>query len=268
MDLPTPDYLLHIQYGNPDNLNARILIHRLFSTGTQEWHDFIFNHLAITAHMRVLAMGAGNANQWRANRKRFPETASIILSDFSVGMLREARLADQEHPVLKLACLDAQAAPFADKCFDLVTANHMLYHVPVPSYAIREAARLIKPGGRFMAVTNGETHMQELDMLLHEFSPSYQRESSMHSSFSLENGEAQLRPCFGAVEQVMFDSDLWVTDAALLSAYAYSTPAVKETFDPQSFDTLTAFFQEKIEKEGGIFIRKRTGMFLATGPLV
>ena len=49
--------------------------------------------------------------------------------------------------------------PFADSNFDVVTARHMLYHVPNMTKAIREAKRVLKPGGRFLAVTNDDGYM-------------------------------------------------------------------------------------------------------------
>ncbi|MFZ3070511.1 MAG: class I SAM-dependent methyltransferase [Anaerolineaceae bacterium] len=263
-----PNYLTRYQYQDSRNLNARIQIHKLFSTGTQDWNDFIFEHLNIMAGMRVLALGCGNATQWQVNQQRFPATAQVILTDLSFGMVQEAQAALGGQPMFAALCQDAQNLAFGSQTFDLVTANHMLYHVPTPVRALAEAARLLKPSGRLMAATNGNGHLKELDSLLREFDPGYQPESSMHAAFSLENGMLQIKPYFGEVEVIKYPSDLWVTDAALLSDYAFSTPNVKERFPADQQPGLTRFFQSRIVRDGGIFIKKETGIFLAARPAV
>ena len=57
---------------------------------------------------------------------------------------------------------DAAALPFSDAAFDVVTARHMLYHVPDVAAVLAEFRRVLKPGGRFLAVTNAEGYMAEL----------------------------------------------------------------------------------------------------------
>jgi SAM-dependent methyltransferase len=43
---------------------------------------------------------------------------------------------------------DAEALPFADESFDLVTSFGVLHHTPNTQTAIREAIRVLRPGGR------------------------------------------------------------------------------------------------------------------------
>ena len=44
---------------------------------------------------------------------------------------------------------DATALPFPDDCFDVIIANDVMEHVAEPEAVLREAHRVLKPGGRF-----------------------------------------------------------------------------------------------------------------------
>ena len=49
---------------------------------------------------------------------------------------------------------DAHALPVADGYFDLVLANNLLEHLWYPFVAVREFARVLKPGGRLLGVAS------------------------------------------------------------------------------------------------------------------
>ena len=44
----------------------------------------------------------------------------------------------------------------------MVAALWMLYHVPDVDRAIAEVRRVLRPGGLFVAVTNGDGHLADL----------------------------------------------------------------------------------------------------------
>ncbi len=82
------DYLKDDQYHSPDNLNFRITLHELYSTAKVPWTTWIYEHLGIAEDQNVLAVGCGNATQWRDNTGRFPDSSRFFLMDLSIGMLR------------------------------------------------------------------------------------------------------------------------------------------------------------------------------------
>ncbi len=260
------EYLRQVQYCTADNLNARIQIHKRFSTGTQRWEDFVFEHLPDLSGKRLLALGCGNATQWRANRERFALDATIILTDLSEGMLAEARPDLEGDGRFTLRCMDASRLEFEDASFDFVTANHMLYHVPDIAQTLAEVARVLKPDGAMMAATNGENYMLDLDLLLTEFWPDYGGLHTMSIKFNLQNGSDQLSQWFGVVEKKLYTGDLWVTEAQPLVDYVYSTPRVQQVIPLDQREAMRVFFQARIDQAGGILIRKETGLFLASLP--
>jgi SAM-dependent methyltransferase len=89
---------------------------------------------------------------------------------------------------------DVQSLPFADGSFDCAVAAWMLYHVPDLDRGLAELARVLRPGGRLVAVTNSENSLRELWAQFGERSRRVQ-------PFSAENGEPRLRRHFAHVER-------------------------------------------------------------------
>ncbi|QRN84151.1 class I SAM-dependent methyltransferase [Chloroflexota bacterium] len=259
------DYLKDDQYHSPDNLNFRIALHELYSTAKVPWTTWIYEHLGMAEDQNVLAVGCGNATQWRDNASRFPDSSRFFLMDLSIGMLRGARREiGEDDPRFNYFSGDAQYLPFDDALFDRVTANHMLYHVPTIELAVAECARVLKPDGLFMAATNGATHMVDLYHLFEEFSPGFRIPDSDRRRFGLQNGQEYLASQFAEVRLDCYQSDLWVTDGQALVNYAFSMWDVEDDITNQKAAEMLAFFNQKIEKDGGIKIRKETGVFLAS----
>jgi len=98
---------------------------------------------------------------------------------------------------------DVQALPFPDETFDCAVAAWMLYHADDVSLAIAELARVLRPGGRLVAVTNGAGHLAELRELAGEGG------WWTGLPFSRENAVGLLESSFSAVEGR--DAGGWVT---------------------------------------------------------
>jgi SAM-dependent methyltransferase len=106
---------------------------------------------------------------------------------------------------------DVQALPFGDAEFDVVLAAWMLYHVPDVDRALSELARILRPRGRLVAVTNSDDHLRELGELLGG--------TGLQSSFSGENGEQLLLRHFAAVERR--EAYGWIVFPSRSEAQAY-----------------------------------------------
>ncbi|MCA8980251.1 MAG: methyltransferase domain-containing protein [Planctomycetes bacterium] len=51
-----------------------------------------------------------------------------------------------------------EVIPYADECFDVVVADNVLEHLERPREVFREVARVLRPGGRFIAKTPNKRH--------------------------------------------------------------------------------------------------------------
>lgn len=257
------EYLRTQQYHNANKLNDRIQLHVRFSTNPYEWHRWVFDQFALPAAARVLEVGCGPGRLWSRNSDRLPPGWQITLSDFSAGMLAEARQNLAGARPFGFEQADAQALPFAEAAFDAVIANHMLYHVPDRPRALAEFRRVLRPGGRLYAATNGEAHLRELHELAARLAPELSRwGGAAVDGFNLENGGAQLAQHFAAVELRRFPNALVVTEAAPLVAFILSMHVADQASEQQRAELL-AQVEAILREQGPIQITKDTGIFVA-----
>ena len=234
-----PEYLKNEQYSSSSNLRARISLHELFSTNPHGWHRWVFDRLRLPDAPAVLDIGCGSAALWRKNLERIPPGWTVVLADFSEGMLGDAvaALGEGAERFTTVAC-EAQALPFRDEMFDTVIANHMLYHVPNRPAALSEMRRVLRSDGTFFASTVGLDHMQEVDRIVAWRRPGCS-EFETASKFGLENGAEQLRHHFAALRVDTYDDSLEVTDVAPLLDYIRSIPHEVELDDSDLMGLVT-----------------------------
>jgi len=257
-----PQYLKTEQYKDASNLNARVEIHKRFSTNSYGWNRWVFDALeALPQQARVLELGCGPAYLWAGNADRIPAGWNITLSDLSEGMLDEARKnVSRSGHSFEFKQIDAQSIPFDDETFDVVIANHMLYHVPDRAKAITEIRRVLRsPGGRLIATTVGDQHMKELNAWLRRVSadPNF---ALFPLAFTLESGLAQLRPYFRQVEMRRYEDNLQITEIEPLMAYIHSSMQVKK-FSESALAELRSDLERELQSKGMLFVGKDSGLF-------
>jgi len=253
------------QYENASNLRARINIHETYSVNKYGWMRWYFDELNLPKKCKILELGCGDANLWRKNKDRLPKGLDITLSDFSKGMLDDAKLTLAENAKeFKFQIIDAEEIPYEDCSFDIVIANHMLYHVEDIGKALSEIYRVLKPGGYIYSSTVGQNHMSGIRDIMLKFKSETMdiKSSDVTSRFQLENGVKKLKKWFDNIEMKRYEDNLIVTEAKPIIDYIFSMPGnVRESFDKERLDELIKYLKNKIATEGGIYITKDTGLF-------
>jgi SAM-dependent methyltransferase len=260
-----PHYLVQDQYRDATRLDARIELHRRFSTNPRGWHAWVFDQLPGPAQARVLEVGCGTGALWSQNCDRVPTGWHVVLGDLSAGMVGDARrLLDELAGRCLWLALDAQCLPFAAGSFDLVLANHMLYHVADRRRAIRELRRVLRATGTLVAATNGERHLAGLLELAARFAPELGAAAPPATTgFSLENGRQQLLHAFGRVARRDFEDALVVTEAGPLADYLGSMEHCRAIRGRRH--ELVEFLASELGRHGPIRIEKAAGLFVASG---
>lgn len=249
------------QYADSKNLLIRTALHQKYSTNPTSFHDWLFDRYRFFGGCRILELGCGTGGFWEKRIEKLPNNTEMILSDFSEGMLKEVREKFSHRANLTIQKIDIRDIPFADETFDFVIASHMLYHVPDLPKGISQVRRVLKTGGTFYASTLSENGMTRyLHDTLQRFNPALEVFCPGSYSFTLENGEAVLKPFFRRVEQYTHRDSLRVVQTRdlidWLASTIYFTACSKE-----EFDRLYDFFESIRVKKGYIEIPKLTGMF-------
>jgi ubiquinone/menaquinone biosynthesis C-methylase UbiE len=173
-------------------------------------------------------------------------------------------------PDIHFSLLDVSYLPFPADSFDVVIANHMLYHVPNRVQALANIRRVLRPGGRLYAATNGQRHLAELyAWVARAFGLDTGEEIRLsHSgtlSFNLENGADQLRASFKKVELRRYQDALAITAVEPLIEYTLTMMGdLPSLLDKNGIQKLRDLWQQELQENGVIHISKDTGLFIAS----
>ena len=256
------------QYQTTDPLQARIALHKRFSTNPILWYVWLYDRVPLDGQGRLLEVGCGPGDLWVENQDRLPDGWSFFLSDLHPSMVDQAqqRIGRRSCWVYMLA--DAQAIPFGSAEFDLVVANHMLYHTADPDQVLQDIARVLKPGGWFLTATNGPNHLLELRQLMSRFLPESWfaedtgQEPAGLPSFNLENGNTWLRPHFTEIEASRHPTSLRVTEVEPLLDYIRSHFPGRIEADEEMIQPITEFLKRDIAEHGAFNISKEVGCII------
>ena len=218
--------------------------------------NWIFSNYKITKGMNVLELGCGTGDMWKDHEDLIKSCSKLVLSDFSEGMLENAKTNIRSDAYVEYRVIDIQDIPFEAESFDVVIANMMLYHVPDMARGLSEVRRVLKTGGAFYCATFGEHGIIEY---LSKNLGAYGVEDNVNKNFTLQNGKEILAPFFSDVQRLDYEDSLAVTEIDDLVEYIYSL---------SSMTTLSAVPKKEIHDlltkqmvDGFLSVPKEYGMF-------
>ncbi|WP_433788833.1 class I SAM-dependent methyltransferase [Actinoplanes sp. CA-252034] len=233
------------------NLTARMALHA-YGTNPQDWFTFVAARLP--AGGDVLEVGAGTGALWsRVDRRGM----RLTLTDFSAAMCDRLREVDDA----TVQRCDATRLPFAAGSFDTLIGNHMLYHLDDPRAALREFARVLRPGGRVFVAVNGRDHHTEITAL----GPAVGRPdltlSAVHNDVTAETVPQWMARHFDAVTVERYPGDLAVPSPEPVLAFLASVAA--EPLTPAERSAARDLVAARIAADGVFRVRRHTVLISA-----
>jgi ubiquinone/menaquinone biosynthesis C-methylase UbiE len=120
-------------------------LHGIEQAGLREMRQEVLSQ----AEGRTIDLGAGTG----VNFDLFPEAVSeLVMAEPGQHMIKQLRAKVGDRPGLEVVQASAQELPFADDSFDTAVFTLVLCTVPDPAAALRETARVLKPGGKLLFI--------------------------------------------------------------------------------------------------------------------
>jgi SAM-dependent methyltransferase len=222
------------QYETEHGLAARKAIYDEVSGA--DAREVAFAAVAEVAPRRVLEVGCGEGEL--AARMQGDLGVEVAALDQSLRMVELSRARGVDAVVG-----DVQELPFADASFDVAVAAWMLFHVADLDRGLAELARVLRPGGRLVAVTNDSDHLHELFQLAGA--------ERFELTFGGETGEQLLSRHFARVDRRDADGTVTLRDAETIRSYLRSS------------DALAPYAESVPELAEPLVARRRQAVFVA-----
>ena len=121
------------------------------------WRRTVVRLSQVQAGMRVLDCATGTGDLALAFKNAVGKSGHVVGTDFCAEMMETAPDKARKNGMdIRFEVADAMNLPYPDNSFDIASISFGIRNVDVPAQALREMARVVRPGGRVVVLEFGQ----------------------------------------------------------------------------------------------------------------
>jgi len=274
MNSENSEQIVRRHYATDEHLRIRQETHAKYTVPDRSFADWVLERVNWGDDADVLDVGCGTGLYYDKLIERHPDIKYVGID--LVDMMLQGHSGYGNKAMLMQS--DAQKLPFPNESFDVVMANHMLYHVEDVEVAVSELARVLRPDGQLVIAANSINTMPEMQVLMRRAIVLLTRGGAAQvrapelpsDRFALENGTRLLSRYFFAVVRHDLPSALVFPEVDPAMAYLESTRDLREASLPQDvvWEDVMMIMRQQINQLvkhlGELVISKQAGVLIAS----
>ena len=138
-------------------------IHRL-------WKEKLIDWMSPQAGSSLIDVASGTGDIAKLFLKKLNKNGVVTCVEPNSEMLEQGRIKLKKFKSIKLINSQAEKLPFSEDTFDYYTISYGIRNVTNINVALKEAFRVLKPGGRFMCLEFSKINNEILNFLYNQYS--------------------------------------------------------------------------------------------------
>ena len=149
------------------------LMNDLMSLGVHRlWKKEFMYYLNPQKSTKLLDVASGTGDIAKLYLKKINYTGTAYCVDENAGMLKISKKKFKNNPKVKWFCNDAEKLPFKNETFDYYTISFGIRNIENINVALKEAYRVLKPGGRFLCLEFSKIQNDVINKIYKSYSKS------------------------------------------------------------------------------------------------
>ncbi|MFP4441082.1 MAG: SAM-dependent methyltransferase [Chloroflexaceae bacterium] len=210
--------------------------------------DLMIRHMPLQPGQRMLDVGCGTGQPAvRLAQATGGSVVGITINRMQVERANARAQAAGVSDRVRFEFANAMELPYADASFNAVWAFESLFHMPDRAQVLREMARVVRPGGRFLIADLVEADIEE-EVLM----------SDAHRALFFSTFEMNVLPTPAQYRQVLQESSFAVADVIDITPNTFNTlrksitmleqqqkhDQLRKVYDQAMIDALPALFRQ------------------------